>query len=42
MHDLFYQIHIWASYAKGTICFFLSYSSILGLLLMYFDRGNRR
>ena len=42
MHDLMYQIHIWASYAKGTICFFLSYSSILGLLLMYLDRGNRR
>lgn len=37
MHDFFYQIHIFASYAKETIQFFFSIGSLCGLLLFLFE-----
>tara|TARA_Y100001963_G_scaffold74909_1_gene104016 strand:+ start:212 stop:337 length:126 start_codon:yes stop_codon:yes gene_type:complete len=41
MHDLMYQIHIFASYAKETIQFFFSLGSLCGLLLFLLEERRR-
>lgn len=41
MHDLMYQVHIFASYAKETIQFFFSLGSLLSLLLFIIEERRR-